>query len=304
MNKRDRLLRDLGPNMAESIAGCPGQPGGVAPGNTDRRYEGRTRDAAGFRLALDRVGPDPGQPRKTFDADELTSLAASLRTFGQLQPCVVRWAGEAYVIVAGERRYRAARLAGLAELRCVEWEPTAGEADPEAQRKEVQIVENVMRADLPPLEKAEGYRDLMARRGWSGRELAARLSIDPASVARALALLGLDPATRSLVAAGAIPPATGYELAKVPDEGERQKLAERAAAEKLPRATVAELAAVARGNARPKGGRCPVQRPTAYTSPAGWAVTVAAPPGATPAAVAAELRALAGSLAKGGRRAA
>lgn len=300
--KRERLLADLGENMAASIAGCPGQPPPAADAAADgRRFAGRSRDAGTCRIEVGRIAPDPGQPRKTFDEGELTDLAASLRTFGQLQPCVVRWDGAAgtYILLAGERRWRAAKLAGLPALRCVVWEEAGGATDPAAVA-EVQLVENAVRADVPPLEQAAAYRDLMGRRGWTAERLAARLSVNPGTVAKALALLRLDPETRDLVAAGAVSASAGYELAKVADEGERRRIAAAAAAGGLGRDAVAELAAVARGNrpAAGKGGRPAAAR---YTTPAGWAVTVAAPPGTAPAAVAAELRALAAAVA--GRKA-
>jgi ParB family chromosome partitioning protein len=305
--KKEKLLEQLGGNMAASIAGCPGQPPPAAAADAadGRRFAGRSRDAGTCRIAVGRVAPDPTQPRKTFDPGGLTDLAASLRTFGQLQPCVVRWdaAAGVYVLLAGERRWRAAKLAGLPDLRCVVWDEAGGATDP-ATVAEVQLVENAVRADVPPLEQAAAYRDLMDRRGWTAGQLAARLSVNPGTVAKALALLRLDPETRGLVAAGAVSASAGYELAKVADAGERQRIAAAAAAGGLGRDAVAGLAAAARGNrpAAGKGGRVPAAR---YTSPGGWAVTVAAPAGSPAAAVAAELRALAAAIAgKPGRRAA
>ena len=138
-------------------------------------------------IRLDRIVTDPNQPRTEFDPESLARLATSLRERGQLQPIRVRWDDTAscYVVVVGERRLRAAQLAGLESLACVvvAGEPTAEDL------LEDQLVENCLREDLKPIEQAKAYKSLMASRGLSTRQLAERLQIGAASVAKALALL-------------------------------------------------------------------------------------------------------------------
>src|SRR5690349_16533900 len=119
MSKRDDLLRAGGANVLASMGGGRGPelPAGLDPSSAVRKpahLEGLTRDKAAARISVDRIVADPDQPRREFDPDELDRLAESLRTRGQLQPIRVRWdQGQgAYVVIMGERRWRAARMAG------------------------------------------------------------------------------------------------------------------------------------------------------------------------------------------------
>ncbi|MBV8607738.1 MAG: ParB/RepB/Spo0J family partition protein, partial [Singulisphaera sp.] len=149
------------------------------------------------------------------------------------QPIRVRWDDTAsrYVVVVGERRWRAAQLAGLESLACVvvAGEPTAEDL------LEDQLVENALREDLKPIEQAKAYKSLMASRGLSTRQLAERLQIGAASVAKAIALLTLPCDVQEAVEAGQIAPGTAYELSKVEDPTEQADLAKEAAAGRLKR---------------------------------------------------------------------
>jgi ParB family chromosome partitioning protein len=114
-------------------------------------------------LELSAIEPNPDQPRKEFDQERLEELAASIKEHGIVQPIVVRPKGKGYEIVAGERRWRAARLAGLEKV------PALVREFSEAERMEIALVENLQREDLNPLEEAEAYRALMEtlqRRDW------------------------------------------------------------------------------------------------------------------------------------------
>ena len=167
----------------------------------DRQGEGRQ---AARRRVHDPARPDrpgPDQPRTEFDPEALERLAASLKARGQLQPIRVRWDDQAdrYVVVVGERRWRAAALAGLESIACV---VASGDATPE-DLLEDQLVENALREDLRPIEQARAYRTLLAARGLTHRQLAERLQIGHASIARALALLDLPEPIQAEVEAGA-----------------------------------------------------------------------------------------------------
>ena len=244
MAKRDDLKRAIGGNVAESMgAGRPAQlPAGLDPVSAVRRpreLEGVSKEKSAARIAVDRIVRDENQPREEFDAEALRRLAESLRTRGQLQPIRVRWdeGRGVYVILVGERRWRAAGLAGLAELSC-----TIEEGDLSAeQRLEIQLVENALREDLRPVEQAKAYRSLMEAKGWSGNQLSKELHIGQASVARALSLLELPPAVQARVEQGALAPSSAAEIAQLPDAETQAAVAEAAVTEGLKRDEVKAL---------------------------------------------------------------
>ena len=130
-------------------------------------------DQDAYEVDLDHIEPDPGQPRKTFHEDELNQLAASIRENGLLQPILVNRTEDPskYRIITGERRYRAALLAGLRTVPCLEM---PRDFDPELI-DQLQLVENIQRADLRPLEAAEAIEAYMARHDLSQRVAARRL---------------------------------------------------------------------------------------------------------------------------------
>ncbi len=130
------------------------------------------RDDA-YEVALDHIQSDPNQPRKTFDPDELQELADSIRENGVLQPITVYQSADPtiYLIITGERRFRAARLAELSTIPCI---VRSRDYDPSTIDQQ-QLVENIQRADLAPIEAAQALRDLMERHGYSQREAAKKL---------------------------------------------------------------------------------------------------------------------------------
>jgi ParB family transcriptional regulator, chromosome partitioning protein len=136
-------------------------------------------------LAVDSISPNPNQPRKDFNDTYLHNLAASLRQSGVLQPVVVRRYGDGYQLIVGERRWRAAKLAGLSQIPAVVREAT------DAQTLELALVENLLREDLNPMEEAEGYQRLLAEFGWTQDELAQRVRRDRSTIANCLRLLKL-----------------------------------------------------------------------------------------------------------------
>lgn len=156
-----------------------------------------------YDIVLERITPDPDQVRRQFDQEELNQLASSLRDVGQLQPVTVRYddASDRYVLIAGERRYRAAVIAGLPKLRAI---VDAGPADRE-RITHLQLVENALRVDVSPLEAATAYRQLMAAWGCTQNELAARLHVSQSKVSRTLAVLDLPPDVQQSVATGSTP---------------------------------------------------------------------------------------------------
>jgi len=178
-------------------------------------------------IEVERIAPDPNQPRKDFNEEQLQQLADSLKTDGQLQPIRVRWDEESsmWLIIVGERRWRAAKLAGLERLMCV----FVKNGMSEEQIRSQQVIENLQRSDLKPIEEAQAFRDLMKLNSWNTTELAATLHISRPRVSRSLSLLKLPEDIRAKVNDGTIKATAGYELSKVKDEDELRELAEKAA---------------------------------------------------------------------------
>ena len=151
-----------------------------------------------MQLPITKIDVNPGQPRRTFDEKALMELAESIRSVGVIQPIVVAQRAGRYTIIAGERRWRAARMAGLSEVPVV-----VLEAD-DRTVMELALVENLQRQDLNPMEEAEGYQRLMKEYGLTQEEAAARVGKSRPAVANALRLLLLPEEVRSLVEDGTI----------------------------------------------------------------------------------------------------
>lgn len=207
----------------------------------DTRDLGR-RPLRGFgRVAIDQVIPDPKQPRSEFDDDAISSLAANLKAKGQLHPIHVRWSDEAerWVIVSGERRWRAARHAGLATVDCFFHEQPLSNS----QILELQLIENLMREDLRPVEEAKAFQSLMDLNNWNGKQIAEALQIPASKVSRSLALLDLPAEYQQQVDMGQIAARTAYELSRLVNDADREELAAQSAEGKL---TPAEAAVAVR----------------------------------------------------------
>ena len=154
-------------------------------------------------LPLSQIESCRSQPRKSFDQEKLEELAESIRQHGVIQPLTVRKLSSGYYqIIAGERRWRAARLAGLSEVPAV-----IIEAD-DRTAMELAMIENLQREDLNPMEEAEGYRTLVESYGMTQEQAASSVGKSRSAVANAMRLLGLQPSVRKL-AAGPLPAAPG-----------------------------------------------------------------------------------------------
>src|SRR6266446_5950355 len=139
-------------------------------------------------VPIDQIEVNPHQPRKVFDFTALDELAASIRSSGVIQPIIVRRFAGAYQLVAGERRWRAARQAGLDRIPAIVREVT------DAESLELALVENLLREDLNPMEEAEAFDKLLVRFGCTQEELAQRVGKERSSIANALRLLRLPTA--------------------------------------------------------------------------------------------------------------
>ncbi len=178
--------------------------------------------AAPAEIDLLSIDPNPDQPRKQFDEDKLEELAASIREHGVLQPLLVIRNGERYTLVAGERRWRAARMAGLKQVPALVRDFTS------QQVAEVSLVENLQRDDLNPLEEARGIRSLIDTFTLTQEQVAERLSMSRPAVTNALRLLALPQPVLDLMRQGVLSAGHGRALAGVEDASIACNLALRA----------------------------------------------------------------------------
>ncbi len=220
---------------------------------------------------INQVIPDPDQPRVEFSEEDIERLAKSIREKGQLSPIRVRWAAdlEKWVIIFGERRWRATRHAGLPTIDCFFH-------DGDISRSEIleqQLIENLLREDLSPIEEANAFQALMELNSWNGKQVADALRVAPSKVTRVLALLELPPDLQQSVEAGEIAARTAYEISKVEDDAARRRLADKATAGRLSVDDAQSAARQRKGKAkvRPRGTK------QTFLTENGWKVIVTAP---------------------------
>lgn len=186
-------------------------------------------DRNGLRtVPLDEIRANPEQPREVFDKDALEDLASSIRTHGILMPLVVRRYEGRYVIIAGERRFRAAGLAGLTEVPVI-----VREAENANVQLELALVENLQRTDLDPIEEARGYQRLMDAYGYTQEEVSAKVGKRRSTVANAVRLLRLQPLALQALRDKRISAGHARALLGLTDEDDTRRLLARIIAEGL-----------------------------------------------------------------------
>ena len=158
--------------------------------------EEETKGSLMVKISL--IEPNRDQPRKDFNEEELQELAESIKNYGVLQPLLVQKKGTSYELIAGERRWRAAKLAGLKEV------PVVLREYSKQQAMEIALIENVQRADLNPIEEAQAYQQLVKEFHLTQEEIAARVSKNRATITNAMRLLKLDEEIQNLLIKGAI----------------------------------------------------------------------------------------------------
>ena len=188
------------------------------------------------QLSLDRIDPNPRQPRGSFDEEPLQELTTSIEAVGVLQPIVVRPSGERYQIVMGERRVRAARAAGLERI------PAIVRTTEDDQMLRDALLENVHREDLNPLEEAAAYEQLLLDFGITQEELAARLGKSRPVIANAMRLLRLPGSVQRRIAARTLSAGHARAVASLEDPVQQERLADRIVAEGLTVRMAEELA--------------------------------------------------------------
>lgn len=216
-------------------------------------------DAAGAAtLPLREIEPDPEQPRKKFDEEALSGLAASIQENGLLQPIAVRpkRIGTGYLIIAGERRWRAARLAGLTEV------PVLIKDVTDEQAAALALIENLQREDLDPIEVAEGCRQLIEKYGLTQETAAKRLGKSRSAVTNSLRLLGLPEDVRARVSDGTLSAGHAKVLLGLPEPDLIRTAAQEVTERGL---NVRQTEALCKKLARPP--RAPRPKPDAFTRP-------------------------------------
>jgi ParB family chromosome partitioning protein len=199
MEKKSRLGRGLEALLGDNGDGAPG--------------------GSQSQVSVDSIEQSPFQPRKGFDEDELSSLSASIKSHGVLQPLLVRRNGDRYQLIAGERRLRAARAAGLAAV------PVTIVDFNDQQALEAALVENIQRADLNPIEKAQGFKDYLDRYHMTHEQLATRLGLARPTITNLVALLELPLELQNSVRVGQLTTGHAKILKGVTDPARQLQLA-------------------------------------------------------------------------------
>ena len=197
---------------------------GLLVGEADAETAGMRPDSV---VPIKEIRPNKGQPRKSFDEDELAALADSIGQHGVLQPILVRRKGDGYEIVAGERRYQAAKRAGLSEV------PVIVREISDEDVLKLALIENLQRSDLTPLEEARGYRQLIDERDLTQEELARILSKSRSTITNTLRLLDLPAEVQELVEDGRISAGHARAILAVPSQDGRIALARKVVEEQL-----------------------------------------------------------------------
>lgn len=208
--KKPALGRGLGSLMGEAQS---------ETGYVDQKEE--------TKVSIDKINPNPNQPRTHFNETLLNELADSIRENGVLQPLLVRKKGEGYEIIAGERRYQASKIAGLEEL------PVIVKEVDDQKMLELALIENLQRSDLNPIEEAKGYRQLIKASGMTQAALSKAVSKSRSSITNSLRLLDLPEPVQQYLFDGRLTAGHARAILAVPYEEQRIKLADKVVAEGL-----------------------------------------------------------------------
>lgn len=170
-------------------------------------------------IKVTQIDPNKGQPRKNFNEEALNELASSIKRHGMIQPVIVRKRDDRYELIAGERRWRAARIAGLKEIPAIIREYSDGEIS------EIALIENIQREDLTPIEEAKAYKTLIEEYGITQEELSSRISKSRANIANTMRLLKLNEDVQAMVEEGLLSAGHARALLGLEDEESQLKAA-------------------------------------------------------------------------------
>jgi ParB family chromosome partitioning protein len=241
----DKQRKALGRGLSALL---PSRPGGVTSTAAEAAAPASALNKSPSSLPINQIHPNPLQPRTIFQSEKLEELAASIRANGIIQPLIVRRHDAAYQIVAGERRWRAAKLAGVSEVPVVVQEV----ADP--QMLELALIENIQREDLNPIETAHAYERLSRELGLSQEEIGRRTGKDRTSITNTLRLLKLPNEVQVLLASQRISMGHARAILGLPAAETQAEVANKAAAQGLSVRQVEALVQDLTSDRQPKPG--------------------------------------------------
>ena len=210
----DEALKE--PERSEKKADSKREPKGSINNKEEKGEQGKE-----LMVKIAFIEPRKDQPRKDFNEEQLGELADSMKNYGVLQPLLVQKKGDIYEIIAGERRWRAAKLAGLKEV------PVVVREYNEQQKTEIALIENVQRADLNPIEEAMAYQQLMEEFHMKQDDIAARVSKNRTTITNSMRLLKLDKRVQQMLVENKITSGHGRALLAVEDKDAQYQLAEK-----------------------------------------------------------------------------
>ncbi len=211
-NKKKAVKKKVSSAAAGSITEA------VAAGNGDESDSDVSRETSTIRISM--IEPNPDQPRKTFEEESLSELAESIKEHGVLQPIIVKQNGSMYSIIVGERRWRAARMAGLKEI------PAIVREFNERESAEIALIENIQRENLSSVEEAKAFRSLIDDYGLTQEELAKRVSKNRTTITNSLRLLQLDDGILEMIETGALSAGHARALLSINGKKAQEKAAQ------------------------------------------------------------------------------
>ena len=195
--------------------------GKTSAGSSDSAAKSDDGDDRVLYVDINDIRPNSAQPRIHFDEDKLAELASSIKTNGVIQPLIVRESGTGYELVAGERRWRASRLAGLRKVPCI-----VRNFD-DRQNAIVAIIENMQREDLNPIEEAKGLRSMTEKYGFTQEQVSASLGRSRTYIANSIRLLKLPEDIQEYVSSGQMSAAHGRTIINIPDKARQKEVADK-----------------------------------------------------------------------------
>lgn len=260
----DALFADAAPIIPEELeqeahqaaaeAGQVGRPSTSASGTKEAAGASMTAPAEDdpdrvIYVDIDDIKPNAAQPRKNFNKEKLEDLAESIKENGVIQPVVVRKKGSSYELVAGERRWRASRLAGMKQIPCL-----IRNFD-EKQNMIVAIIENMQREDLDPIEEAAGLREMIDRFGFTQAQVSKSLGKSRAYIANSMRLLKLPPELQEMISQGQLSAAHGRTIINIEDKEKQKAVANKIVKDGLSVRATERLAEKIKDDARPERKR-------------------------------------------------
>jgi ParB family transcriptional regulator, chromosome partitioning protein len=248
----DKSRRALGKGLSALLPPRPSAP--QHAGTAAAMAEAPQAAEAATRVPIGLIDPNPVQPRTVFSQDRLEELAQSIRANGVIQPLIVRKSGERYELIAGERRWRASKLADLSEV------PVFVQDFAQDRLLEIALIENIQREDLNPIEAAHAFDRLAREMGLSHEEIGRRTGKDRSSIANMIRLLKLPPEVQRLMAENRLPMGQARAILALEDAAQQVQIAEKAAAQGM---STRQVEALVRQITAARAGGAAAPEPTA-----------------------------------------